>query len=319
MQAETQAHIDTISSALDLLRTHVDFDAASARLVELEALSAEGDFWNDQAAAQNAMREKNKLQRQVDMITSLQTELNDAVELIELGEMEGDTDVVSEAEAAIAALVPMAEKRQLESLLSGEADGNDCFLEVHAGAGGTEAQDWASMLVRMYSRWCERRGFKLQMIEESAGEEAGIKSVTMRIEGDNAYGWLKTESGVHRLVRISPYDSSARRHTSFASAWVYPVVDDDIAIEVEDKDLRVDTYDLPIQVKKRAARVTRIDRDIGLDERNVISALVRQTPTLSAHDAGCDRQFKAKWRPDRHHPLAHLQGLRLADSNNRQV
>ena len=232
MQAETQAHIDTISSALDLLRTHVDFDAASARLVELEALSAEGDFWNDQAAAQNAMREKNKLQRQVDMITSLQTELNDAVELIELGEMEGDTDVVSEAEAAIAALVPMAEKRQLESLLSGEADGNDCFLEVHAGAGGTEAQDWASMLVRMYSRWCERRGFKLQMIEESAGEEAGIKSVTMRIEGENAYGWLKTESGVHRLVRISPYDSSARRHTSFASAWVYPVVDENIKLSL---------------------------------------------------------------------------------------
>jgi peptide chain release factor 2 len=242
MQAETQAHIDIIASALDLLRTHVDFDVASARLKELEALSAEGDFWNDQAAAQDAMREKNGLQRQVDMITSLQTEMNDAIELIELGEMEGDTDVVSEAEAAIAALVPLAEKRQLESLLSGEADSNDCFLEVHAGAGGTEAQDWASMLVRMYSRWCERRGFKLQMIEESAGEEAGIKSVTMRIEGDNAYGWLKTESGVHRLVRISPYDSSARRHTSFASAWVYPVVDDNIEIEVEDKDLRVDTY-----------------------------------------------------------------------------
>ena len=139
-------------------------------------------------------------------------------------------------------MVTIAEKRQLESLLSGEADGNDCFLEVHAGAGGTEAQDWASMLVRMYSRWCERRGFKLEMIEESAGEEAGVKSVTMRVEGDNAYGWLKTESGVHRLVRISPYDSSARRHTSFASAWVYPVVDDNIEIEVEDKDLRVDTY-----------------------------------------------------------------------------
>ena len=242
MQAETQAHIETITSALDLLRTHVNFEAASARLEELEALSAEGDFWNDQAAAQEAMREKNKLQRQVEMIVSLQTELNDAVELIELGEMEGDADVVAEAEAAVAALVPFAEKRQLESLLSGEADGNDCFLEVHAGAGGTEAQDWAAMLVRMYSRWCERRGFKLQMIEESAGEEAGIKSVTMRIEGDNAYGWLKTESGVHRLVRISPYDSSARRHTSFASAWVYPVVDDNIEIEVEDKDLRIDTY-----------------------------------------------------------------------------
>ena len=242
MQAETQAQIDIITTAIDLLRKHVDFDAASARLAELEALSADGDFWNDQAAAQEAMREKNRLQRQIEAITALQTELDDAVGLIELGEMEGDEEVVAEAEASLAALVTQAEKRQLESLLSGEADSNDCFLEIHAGAGGTEAQDWAAMLVRMYSRWCERRGFKLQMIEESAGEEAGIKSVTMRIEGDNAYGWLKTESGVHRLVRISPYDSSARRHTSFASAWVYPVVDDNIEIEIEDKDLRVDTY-----------------------------------------------------------------------------
>jgi peptide chain release factor 2 len=242
MQAETQAQIDIVTTAIDLLRKHVDFEASSARLAELEALSADGDFWNDQAAAQEAMREKNRLQRQIDVIRSLQTELDDAVGLIELGEMEGDDEVVAEAEASLATLVTTAEKRQLESLLSGEADGNDCFLEIHAGAGGTEAQDWASMLVRMYSRWCERRGFKLQMIEESSGEEAGIKSVTMRIEGDNAYGWLKTESGVHRLVRISPYDSSARRHTSFASAWVYPVVDDNIEIEIEDKDLRVDTY-----------------------------------------------------------------------------
>lgn len=242
MQAETQAQIDIITTAIDLLRRHVDFEAATARLAELEALSADGDFWNDQAAAQEAMREKNRLQRQIDAINTLQTELDDSVGLIELGEMEGDGEVVAEAEASLAALVTLAEKRQLESLLSGEADGNDCFLEVHAGAGGTEAQDWAAMLMRMYSRWCERRGFKLQMIEESAGEEAGIKSVTMRIEGDNAYGWLKTESGVHRLVRISPYDSSARRHTSFASAWVYPVVDDNIEIEIEDKDLRVDTY-----------------------------------------------------------------------------
>ena len=242
MQAETQAHIETITTAIDLLRKHVDFDAAKARLVELEEMSSDGDFWNDQAAAQEAMREKNRLERQVTMITDLQSQLDDAAGLIELGEMEGDQDVVAEAEEAIAGLVVIAEKRQLESLLSGEADGNDCFLEVHAGAGGTEAQDWASMLVRMYSRWCERRGFKLEMIEESAGEEAGVKSVTMRVEGDNAYGWLKTESGVHRLVRISPYDSSARRHTSFASAWVYPVVDDNIEIEIEDKDLRVDTY-----------------------------------------------------------------------------
>lgn len=242
MQAETQAKLDAIAATLVLLRKHVNFDDAVARLAELESLSAEPDFWNDQATAQEAMREKNRLERQLDMITSLQSEMDDAAGLIELGEMEGDEEVVAEAEAALTQLVTLAEKRQLESLLSGEADGNDCFLEIHAGAGGTEAQDWAQMLVRMYARWCENRGFKIQMIEESAGEEAGIKSVTMRIEGDNAYGWLKTESGVHRLVRISPYDSSARRHTSFASAWIYPVVDENIEIEIEDKDLRIDTY-----------------------------------------------------------------------------
>jgi len=242
MQAETQANIDAVRASIELLRTHVDFDAAQARLDQLETLSASPDFWNDQASAQDAMREKNRLERQLEMITTLQSELDDAVGLIELGEAEGDMEVVAEAEEAIGRIVQIAEKRQLESLLSGEADGNDCFLEIHAGAGGTEAQDWAQMLARMYSRWCEARGFKMQMIEESPGEEAGIKSVTMRIEGDNAYGWLKTESGVHRLVRISPFDSSARRHTSFASAWVYPVVDDNIEIEVEDKDLRIDTY-----------------------------------------------------------------------------
>ena len=242
MQAETLAKIDTIRAAIELLRTHVDFDAATTRLTELEALSAGADFWNDQAVAQEAMREKNRLERQLSVISSLQNEMDDAVVLIELGEMEDDQDVVVEAEEALAKLVAIAEKRQLESLLSGEADGNDCFLEIHAGAGGTEAQDWAQMLSRMYARWCEARGFKMQLIEESDGEEAGIKSVTMRIEGENAYGWLKTESGVHRLVRISPFDSSARRHTSFASAWIYPVVDDNIEIEIEDKDLRIDTY-----------------------------------------------------------------------------
>ena len=242
MQAETQAKIESIIATIELLRVHVGYDVALARLAELEAQSAEADFWNNQAVAQEAMREKNRLERQLNMITSLQNEMDDAVGLIELGEIEGDQDVVAEAEEALVQLAAIADKRQLESLLSGEADGNDCFLEIHAGAGGTEAQDWAQMLARMYSRWCESRGFKLQMIEESAGEEAGIKSVTMRIEGENAYGWLKTESGVHRLVRISPYDSSARRHTSFASAWVYPVVDENIEIEIEDKDLRIDTY-----------------------------------------------------------------------------
>ncbi|MDA0357475.1 MAG: peptide chain release factor 2 [Proteobacteria bacterium] len=242
MQAETAAKIDIIKTAIDLLRKHVKYDDAKARLASLEAVISDGDFWNDQASAQETMREKNRLERQLSVIDSLQSEMDDAVELLELGAAEGDNEIVIDAEDTLSKLVAVAEKRQLESLLSGEADGNDCFIEVHAGAGGTEAQDWALMLMRMYSRWSEARGFKLQIIEESAGEEAGIKSVTMRIEGENAYGWMKTESGVHRLVRISPYDSSARRHTSFASVWVYPVVDDNIEIEIEDKDLRIDTY-----------------------------------------------------------------------------
>jgi len=242
MQAETAAKIDIIKTAIDLLRKHVKYDDAKARLTSLEVVISDGDFWNDQASAQETMREKNRLERQLSVIDSLQSEMDDAVELLELGAAEGDNEIVIDAEDTLSKLVAVAEKRQLESLLSGEADGNDCFIEVHAGAGGTEAQDWALMLMRMYSRWSEARGFKLQIIEESAGEEAGIKSVTMRIEGENAYGWMKTESGVHRLVRISPYDSSARRHTSFASVWVYPVVDDNIEIEIEDKDLRIDTY-----------------------------------------------------------------------------
>ena len=162
--------------------------------------------------------------------------------MIELGEMEDDGDVVSEAEANIAALAMICEKKQIESLLSGEADSNDCFLEIHAGAGGTEAQDWAEMMSRMYVRWSEAHGYKVEWIEESAGEEAGIKSATLKVTGHNAYGWLKTESGIHRLVRISPYDSAARRHTSFSSVWVFPVIDDSIEIEIEEKDLRVDTY-----------------------------------------------------------------------------
>lgn len=162
--------------------------------------------------------------------------------MIELAEAEGEADLVAEAEANLEALRTESAKRQLESMLSGEADGNDCYLEVNSGAGGTEANDWCLMLLRMYTRWAERRGFKVELLEESAGEEAGLKSATIQITGDSAYGWLKTESGVHRLVRISPFDSQARRHTSFASVGVSPVVDDDINIEIEDKDLRIDTY-----------------------------------------------------------------------------
>ncbi len=188
------------------------------------------------------MRERNQLDASISEYLAVETELNDSVELIELGNAEGDEEVVGEAEAAIAALRDKAGKMELQTLLSGEADGNDTYLEVHAGAGGTESQDWASMLLRMYKRWSDAHGHKVELIEQNDGEEAGIKSATLLIKGANAYGWLKTESGVHRLVRISPFDSNARRHTSFASVWVYPVVDDTISIEINEKDVRVDTY-----------------------------------------------------------------------------
>ncbi len=188
------------------------------------------------------MRERTRVDRQLTEFRAIEQELSDNLELIELAEAEDDADTVAEVEKALVALRTVTAKKQLESLLSGEADANNCFVEVHAGAGGTESQDWAEMLMRMYARWADDHGFKLEWLEESPGEEAGIKSSTVRVIGDNAYGWLKTESGVHRLVRISPYDSAARRHTSFASVWVYPEVDETIEVEINDSDLRVDTY-----------------------------------------------------------------------------
>ena len=188
------------------------------------------------------MRERTSLEKKINDVNVFLTQLADIVLLIEMGEAESDEETISEQHEALKNLSIEIEKQQLLALLSGEADINDCFLEIHAGAGGTEAQDWAEMLLRMYVRWCDKRGFKVEYIEESSGDEAGLKSVTIKILGENAYGWLKTESGVHRLVRISPFDSSARRHTSFSSAWIYPVIDDSIKIEIEDKDLRIDTY-----------------------------------------------------------------------------
>ena len=188
------------------------------------------------------MRARTHLERTVTAYEALERELEDNVELLKLGEAEGDEAVVAETETALVELKAHAAKLELESLLSGEADANDCFLEVHAGAGGTESQDWAEMLMRMYVRWAESHGDEVEWLEESPGEEAGLKSATIKIVGPNAYGWLKTESGVHRLVRISPFDAASRRHTSFASIWVYPVVEDDIQVEINEKDLRVDTY-----------------------------------------------------------------------------
>ncbi len=188
------------------------------------------------------MRERQQLDDQIGAVLRVEKELDENIELIGLGDAEGDKSIVEEAEASLKRLAEDAERRQIATMLSGEADGNDSFLEVHAGAGGTESQDWAEMLMRMYWRWAEKNGYKVELLEEHPGEEAGIKSATLLIKGPSAYGWLKTESGVHRLVRISPYDSAARRHTSFASVWVYPQVDDSIVIDIDDADVRVDTY-----------------------------------------------------------------------------
>lgn len=188
------------------------------------------------------MQQRDELDVQVKAVKAFEASIRDNTELIEMGEAENDADVVKEAEQALQETLKEARSAQVETLLSGEADANDCYLEIHSGAGGTESQDWANILLRMYTRWAERRKFKVETMEIHDGEEAGIKSATIKVTGHNAYGWLKTESGVHRLVRISPYDSAARRHTSFSSAWVYPVVDDTINIEINESDLKVDTY-----------------------------------------------------------------------------
>ncbi len=199
-------------------------------------------LWNDHAKAQSVLRERTKLESLITGCRTLEREQADTIAFLALAEEEGDDAMVEEAEEQLRLLCQKVHVRKLEALLSGEADGNDCFLEVHAGAGGTEAQDWAEMLLRMYSRWADARGLKVVWLDESAGEEAGIKSAIIQVSGLYAYGWLKTESGVHRLVRVSPFDASARRHTSFCSVWVYPVVDETITVAIAEKDCRVDTY-----------------------------------------------------------------------------
>jgi peptide chain release factor 2 len=242
MRAETQNHVESIQKSLTLLAQRMGHETARHRMEEFDALIEAPDLWNDPAKAQKLMRERQALIDAVATHDRIAQALRDNVELIELGEEEGDDEIVAEAEASLKALAAEAAEKEIEALLDGEADGNDTFLEINAGAGGTESCDWAAMLARMYVRWAERKGYTVELVAETAGEEAGIRSVCYRISGHNAYGWLKSESGVHRLVRISPYDSAARRHTSFSSVWVYPVVDDNIEITIPDNEIRIDTY-----------------------------------------------------------------------------
>jgi peptide chain release factor 2 len=242
MRAEAQASIDQIRSALDLLRGFLDWDRALKRLDELNAQVEDPKLWDDPRAAQVLMRERRRLDEAIAATRAIEKELADTVELMEMAEAEGDQAMVDDAVGALAGLAERAEKDKVTALLAGEADANDTYIEVNAGAGGTESQDWAEMLQRMYTRWAERHGMKVELVDHHAGEQAGIKSATLLVKGENAYGYAKTESGVHRLVRISPYDSNARRHTSFSSVWVYPVVDENIDVEVNEGDLRIDTY-----------------------------------------------------------------------------
>ena len=242
MRAEAQAHIDQINAALSLLRRFLDWDRALKRLDELNAKVEDPSLWDNAKHAQDIMRERRRLDEAIAATRAIERELNDTVELIELAEAEGDDALVDDGSRALADLAERAERDMVAALLAGEADANSSYVEVNAGAGGTESQDWAEMLLRMYTRWGERHGYKVDLIDHHSGEQAGIKSATILVKGENAYGNLKTESGVHRLVRISPYDANARRHTSFSSVWVYPEVDDDIDIQINESELRIDTY-----------------------------------------------------------------------------
>ena len=242
MRAEMVNVVAAIEKSLGLLAKRLDYDTAPYRLEEFNAMIEDPSLWDDQERAQKLMRDRQILVDAIATYEGIRQDLSDNLEMIELGAAEDDEEVVKDAEEALKALRTTAAEKELDALLDGEADSNDTFLEINSGAGGTESCDWALMLSRMYVRWAEKKGYTVELQSETAGEEAGIKSAAYKISGHNAYGWLKSESGVHRLVRISPFDAAAKRHTSFCSVWVYPVVDDNIEIEVNPSDIRIDTY-----------------------------------------------------------------------------
>ncbi len=335
MRSETLNAIEAIRKSLALLGQRMDIETAPHRLEEFDAMSENPDLWNDPARAQALMRDRRMLSDALETHRSIAQELEDHTGLIELGEAEGDAEVVAEAEAELQALAKRAAAKELEALLNGEADANDTFLEINAGAGGTESCDWAAMLARMYVRWAEKKGYTVEMMSESAGEEAGIRSVSYKITGHNAYGWLKSESGVHRLVRISPYDSSARRHTSFSSVWVYPVVDDNIEIEINPSDIRIDTYRSSgaggqhVNTTDSAVRITHVptgivvtssqksqhqNRDIAmkaLKSRLYEMELRKRTEAIeAAHDAKGDAGWGNQIRSYVLHPYQMVKDLR---------
>jgi|TARA_R100001244_G_scaffold44182_11_gene40019 peptide chain release factor 2 len=242
MRADAQAFVDRIDAALDLIRTSLNWDVALRRLDELNARVEDPTLWDDQTAAQAVMTERRRLDESISAAQEIEQERDDALEFIEMAEEENDTGLADEGVASLEKLAARADRDKVNALLSGEADNLDTYIEIHAGAGGTESQDWAEMLLRMYQRWAEGRGYKVSMVDYQAGDQAGIKSATIEVKGENAYGYAKTESGVHRLVRISPFDSAAKRHTSFSSVWVYPVIDDSFEVEINESDLKIDTY-----------------------------------------------------------------------------